>query len=378
MRMKKILFGLLTLLPLGAWAQQSFTIEGKVGSLSAPSKAYLSYRIGETMQLDSVLLQNGTFRFEGSVGDPVRAVLLLMHEGEDIQQNRRPDALEFYVEKGNIQVFAADSLVRGQVDGTPANADFAKYHLVTSGPKEKYTELVQYFNSLTEDEQRNEATRAEIQQNVTAIQLEQQVLDLEFARTNPNSFVSLDLLSQYAHQLSVAQVIEPAFLKLSDPVRQSDRGRLLEELIHQAKRIDIGAIAPEFAQPDTAGKSISLSSFRGQYVLIDFWASWCGPCRDENPNVVAAYHAFKDKNFTILGVSLDRPGQEAAWKKAIYDDQLQDWTHVSELKYGNTEVVELYMIQGIPANFLLDPEGKIIAKDLRGEELHKTLARFLN
>jgi len=136
----------------------------------------------------------------------------------------------------------------------------------------------------------------------------------------------------------------------------------------------LNAPAPDFTLPDRSGKPVALSSFKGKYVLVDFWASWCGPCRKENPNVVQAYNQFKDKNFTILGVSLDK--EKAPWEKAIADDGLS-WTHVSDLKFWDSQVVPLYNIQGIPYNVLLDPNGVVIAENLRGEELSQKLAEIL-
>lgn len=162
--------------------------------------------------------------------------------------------------------------------------------------------------------------------------------------------------------------------KISPALANNPYVKDLDGIIQQLENVEIGKVAPEFSLPDTAGVSVSLSDYRGKYVLLDFWASWCPPCRKENPNVVNAYQQYKDKNFTVLGISLDQDKDK--WLKAIQDDNLT-WGHVSDLKYWDSEIPALYGVRGIPANVLLDPNGVIIAKNLKGEALQEKLKEIL-
>jgi peroxiredoxin len=182
-----------------------------------------------------------------------------------------------------------------------------------------------------------------------------------------------------SRNLVAAEQIQPALAALAKRFPKSDKIKKLANEFNKTSQSAsdgglVGKQAPDFTLPDVNGNPVSLNSLKGKYVLVDFWASWCRPCRMENPNVVAAFRKFKNKSFTVLGVSLDK--EKESWIQAIQEDQLT-WQHVSDLKFWDSMVVPLYGIEGIPFNVLIDPNGIVIAKDLRGPALEQQLAQVL-
>jgi peroxiredoxin len=220
---------------------------------------------------------------------------------------------------------------------------------------------------------KDSATMKTLDATFDALDLEMKEVYKGYLATNNNSPIAMYALGQMAGWDINPEVVEPIYKALSEPARATPSGKAFAEKIVTAKKTAVGAMAMDFTQNDTLDVPVSLSSFKGKYVLIDFWASWCGPCRQENPNVVKAFQTYNAKGFTVLGVSLDQPGAKDKWMKAIHDDNLT-WTQVSDLKYWDNQVAKQYGIQAIPQNFLVDPAGKIIAKNIRGEELSSKLA----
>ena len=285
------------------------------------------------------------------------------------------DYTSLYIDKGVTVVNSPDSAIHAKITGTKIAEEDAAYKAALKPVYDAYEAFEAKQKAVSADIKTTDAYKKQADADEKVIDHQENAITRKFIEEHPASMISLNALRSYTYSADYADV-EPLFHHLSPGLQATNSGKAYAAQLDKLKGVAYGKIAPEFAMADTNGKVIALSSFRGKYLLVDFWASWCGPCRRENPNVVKAYNQFKDKNFTILSVSLDKPDAKEKWMKAIHKDGLT-WTHVSDLKFWQSDAAQLYGVQAIPQNFLLDPTGKIIGKNLRGEDLVNKLNEVL-
>ena len=375
-----------------AFAQNAkpFNIKGKAGNLNAPAKVFLTYYLGSNTVTDSSAIKNGEFSFTGVVINPVNAAIFIDYKGIDfakyMQQSfpngpqggpvKGTDLLTFFIDKGDINVTTKDSISKAVINGSKLNDDNARLQTQLKTIIGKAQALGKEMQAAKPDQQQSAAFQNSIQTRYKAIQAEQKNMLKSFILANPDSYLSLLALTSVSGPSPDVAEVEPLYNALSADLKSTELAKQLKFSIDNLKITAIGSMAPDFIQDDVNGKPVALSSFRGKYVLIDFWASWCGPCRQENPNVVRTFNKYKSKNFTVLGVSLDKESGRGDWLAAIKSDGLA-WTQVSDLKFWRNMAATLYGVQAIPQNFLVDPQGRIVAKNLRGDDLDNKLEELL-
>lgn len=364
-------------LPTLGFAQQNYTLQGQVGKLNKPAKAFLRLKYDGKEHIDSVEMKNGKFEFKGTIPSPMEAHIRIIHDNLpfDPAKPAKQDIIPFLIEGANIKFVSKDSIQNAKITGSPLNAENAKVNNMLKPIYDQYEALNNEYKSKSLADQQDPKYVQSLEERANAIQ--QQTIDakMEYVAKNPKSYMALMAFNSTLPPEFDAIQAEKVFATLDPSLQNSILGKELAERIALVKKTSEGVEAQDFTQPDVDGKPVKLSDYRGKYVLLDFWASWCAPCRRENPNLVKSYAKYQKNGFEILGVSMDKAADKAKWLKAIQDDGLT-WKQVGDLKGWDNEAGKLYDIKAIPMNFLVDPDGKIIAKYLRGEELDKKLSEI--
>ncbi|WP_300729786.1 TlpA disulfide reductase family protein [uncultured Bacteroides sp.] len=321
-----VLFGLLAVGSISCNKQNGYEIQGQIDDVDSGTIYLKCYRDGNFQIVDSATVNGGSFTFKGNTDQP------LVYGLTTSAESRRP--LSFLIGNEKIQTRLNESEKKIEVTGSLLN-----------------DQLVQNSQIASLD-------------NIDSL-----------IRKDPRSIANAYLfVRNFAPQMDYNQ-IQTIRSQFDGSLKGSEYMNRIDTLLSQLKNLQIGATAPDFTLPDTLGNPITLSSLRGNYVLIDFWASWCPDCRKENPNVVAAHKQFNNNNLIFLGISLDT--KKEPWLKAIQKDSLA-WNHVSDLKGWDSDVAKLYAIKWIPRNYLIDPNGVILASGLEGEKLIQKLKEIFN
>ncbi len=370
--MRTLFFVLLLAAPAGLIAQTggTFHITGKITGFHGHSPwVWLIYSKNGERMLDSTKVVDNSYSFTGTLTDnSLGAISDTTIVGGALYWGH---GVQLYLMPESFTITHVDSFSNIVTTGSKVNADLVGF----SKAFKLYDPQFHAIYALEKEAKKSGDTAlaaiADKREDSLAAVVSDSVYG-NYVRKQPLSPLALYALQYYAGAEPDTKAIRALYATLGEPARNSKDGKAFLEKLDALDNMSVGKEAADFTQKDTAGIPVTLSSYRGKYVLLDFWASWCAPCRAENPNVVKAYGKYHPKGFEILSVSLDKEADKDKWLKAIHDDKLT-WTHVSDLQSWGNSVAKTYAIQAIPQNFLIDPAGKIVGKNLRGEELAKKL-----
>ena len=339
-------------------AQSGYKVTGTVEGMP-DGKAIIATVNGSTLDtLAKADVKNGSFEFTGNVSEPTGAYIMVIGQR---------GAIPFMLENANITISAGQAGLT--VTGSEGQKIYDQFMAINATAQQEAMKLQQEFQAANGDQAKIQA----IQEAYAKLMTDVQAKETELIKANPDSYVSAFVIASGMGQMEYEQLKERYNL-LGEKAKAGAQGKAIAAQIAKLESTAIGQIAPNFTITTPEGESISLYDIKGKVKLIDFWASWCGPCRGENPHVVEIYKEYHPKGLEIFVVSLDN--NKEAWVKAIADDGLV-WKHGSDLKGWQSAPAQLYSVTGIPHTVLLDENNKIIAKNLRGDELKQKIAELL-
>lgn len=355
---------------------EGYVINGTAKGVYNGMRVYLKAadERGSQVAQDTAIVMDETFKFEGKVDYPQMWFLSVNNVNGVIPVMVENETIDVDFDKNNIE--------SSKITGTKSNEALAAYTKDFKKLTEKRMDLNKEFSTIQNSN--DSVGKAKVSADFATLNAEMTNYPYSFLEKNNDNYFALSLIETLLK--SKPDNLDPlvkAFSNLDTDIKNSSYGKTVGSQIDVLKKqneslamLNVGNVAPDFSAPNPEGKQVSLNEIKGKATIIDFWASWCGPCRRENPNVVKVYNKYHDKGLEIISVSLDRPGQKDKWLKAIEDDKLT-WHHVSNLNYFNDPVAQQYNIQSIPATYILDAEGKIVAKSLRGQALEDKIAEML-
>ena len=360
-----IIISIFAFASLFAKAQDNFVINGQL--TKAPDGTFVSmyYENIDGAKVEGhASVKDGHFCIKGSIKNPVK---IFMFMKKDSLANGNSEMQDFFLDKGKTTIIGTDKLATAVITGGKTQTEYLLLQSQLSDLNKKYADLLEQATKAKAE--KNEEAFKKIQDEARPVYAKQCDIKDAFVLKHPNSYVSLDLVFLISANIKMDR-FGPLYRALSADVLKNTKGKQVIDRWQAAQKTASGK-AFDFTQPDVNGNTFTLSSLKGKYVLVDFWASWCSPCRAENPNLLKNYLQYKDKNFEMVSISLDE--NKAAWLNAVKQDKLP-WIQVSDLKGFKNAIAIECDINAIPQNILVDPKGIIIGKNLRGMDLDKKLA----